>query len=50
MNTKLISLPAIAAILALAGGCVAAGPYAPADTAKFTLENTDRFVLLDQPM
>jgi uncharacterized protein YcfL len=50
MNTKLISLPAIAAILALAGGCVAAGPYAPADTTKFTLENTDRFVLLDQPM
>ena len=29
---------------------MAAGPYAPADTTKFTLENTDRFVLLDQPM
>lgn len=25
------------------------GPYAPQDTTKFTLENTDRFVVLDKP-
>ena len=39
------------ATLALAAGCavVAPGPFAPLDTTKFTLENTDRFVLLDQP-
>jgi uncharacterized protein (DUF2141 family) len=31
-------------------GCVSEpGPFAPQDTTKFTLENTDRFVLLDQP-
>lgn len=36
--------------LALTAGCVSQpGPFAPLDTTKFTLENTDRFVLLDQP-
>ncbi|MSU50112.1 MAG: DUF1425 domain-containing protein [Opitutus sp.] len=36
--------------LALTAGCVTqTGPFAPQDTTKFTLENTDRFVLLDQP-
>ncbi|MBL9202328.1 MAG: YcfL family protein [Opitutaceae bacterium] len=38
------------AVLALCAGCATEpGPFAPLDTAKFTLENTDRFVLLDQP-
>ncbi len=36
--------------LALTAGCVSEpGPFAPLDTTKFTLENTERFVLLDQP-
>src|SRR5476649_933899 len=40
-----------AVALALSAGCatVPPGPFAPLDTTKFTLENTDRFVLLDQP-
>lgn len=38
------------AVLALTAGCVSEpGPFAPLDTTKFTLENTERFVLLDQP-
>ena len=38
------------AALALSAGCVnEPGPFAPLDTTKFTLENTDRFVLLDKP-
>lgn len=41
---------AAAAALALAAGCATAtGPFPPLDTTKFTLENTDRFVVLDQP-
>ena len=36
--------------LAFTAGCVSEpGPFAPLDTTKFTLENTDRFVLLDKP-
>lgn len=36
--------------LALTAGCVSEpGPFAPLDTTKFTLENTDRFVVLDKP-
>src|ERR1044071_3641436 len=58
MNTKPAPLPLTgsfalflcAAALALTAGCVAPpGPFAPLDTTKYTLENTDRFVLLDQP-
>jgi hypothetical protein len=47
-----IGLPLLAAAVAfvLGGGCVAQpGPHAPLDTTKYTLENTDKFVLLDQP-
>jgi hypothetical protein len=41
---------AATAALAFGAGCVSEpGPYAPLDTTKFTLENTDRFVLLDKP-
>lgn len=50
MNMKAPSL-VIAAGLAAAGlfaGCATPGPYAPQDTTKYTIENTDRFVLLDQ--
>jgi uncharacterized protein YcfL len=49
MNTRIV-LPVLALVLALCAGCVSeTGPFAPQDTTKFTLENTDRFVLLDQP-
>lgn len=50
MNSRpaVLLLPVLA--LALSGGCVnEPGPFPPLDTTKFTLENTDRFVLLDKP-
>ena len=50
MNTKRFALLPFIAALAWCGGCVTQpGPFAPLDTTKFTLENTDKFVLLDQP-
>lgn len=50
MNSKSLCLLFPAAALALLAGCTTpTGPFAPLDTTKFTLENTDRFVLLDQP-
>lgn len=51
MNPKPLFLAASLATAALTAGCVAPapGPFAPLDTTKFTLENTDKFVLLDQP-
>jgi hypothetical protein len=50
MNTKPILLLVSAVVLALGGGCVArTGPFPPLDTTKYTLENTERFVVLDQP-
>jgi uncharacterized protein YcfL len=50
MNSKSLCLLIPAAALALLAGCATqTGPFAPLDTTKFTLENTDRFVLLDQP-
>lgn len=49
MNTKPILLLAATAALAFFSGCVTEpGPFAPLDTTKYTLENTDRFVLLDK--
>lgn len=50
MNTSSFSLLATVAALSLLTGCATqTGPFPPLDTTKFTLENTDRFVLLDQP-
>ncbi len=51
MNSKLLFLSVATAALLLAAGCATPppGPFAPLDTTKFTLENTDKFVLLDQP-
>src|SRR4051812_1249799 len=50
MNTKPVSVLVSAVALVLSTGCVTQpGPFAPLDTTKFTLENTDRFMLLDQP-
>lgn len=50
LSTGAPLLLACAVALVLFAGCVAQpGPFAPLDTTKYTLENTDRFVLLDQP-
>jgi uncharacterized protein YcfL len=50
MNTKSFAFAFAAAALALLGGCATEpGPFAPQDTTKYTLENTDKFVLLDKP-
>jgi uncharacterized protein YcfL len=46
MKKTLCSLAGLAA-LAFFAGC-SHGPYAPKDTTKYTLENTDRFVLMDK--
>jgi hypothetical protein len=50
MNTKPMLLLSATAALAFFAGCVTEpGPFQPLDTTKYTLENTDRFVLLDKP-
>lgn len=50
MNTKLLSALLAVSGLALAGGCATEpGPFTPQDTTKFTIENTENFVLLDKP-
>lgn len=50
MKPKTSLLLVAGAALALTAGCMTEpGPYAPLDTTKYTLENTDRFVLLDKP-
>jgi uncharacterized protein YcfL len=38
------------AVAALVGGCATEpGPFTPQDTTKYTVENTEKFVLLDKP-
>src|SRR5476649_1579571 len=50
MNTKPFALLTAVAGLALLGGCATEpGPFAPQDTTKYTVENTENFVLLDKP-
>lgn len=51
MNTKPFSLLAVvAAGLFLLNGCATEpGPYTAQDTTKYTVENTEKFVLLDKP-
>lgn len=44
----ILQLLSFAAVALCAGCATEAGPYAPLDTTKYTLENTDRFVLLDK--
>lgn len=46
MKHSFLSLPALAAITLLAG--CSTGPYAPKDTTKYTLENKEKFVLMDK--
>ena len=43
------SILATTAVLALLAGCSTPGPYKPQDTTKYTIENTNQFVLLDEP-
>ena len=51
MKPKPAILSLTLATLALLAGCTTAepGPFRPLDTTKFTLENSDKFVLLDEP-
>ena len=48
MKTTALSLAAFS--LALLGGCASQppGPFTPQDTTKYTLENTESFVLMDK--
>jgi uncharacterized protein YcfL len=45
----LLLLPIAAAALALSGCKTPPGPFAAQDTTKYTLENTESFVLMDKP-
>lgn len=47
MNTRL-HLAGALCLLSLLAGCATPGPYLPQDTTKYTLENTEKFVLLDR--
>ena len=50
MNTQPLLLLSATAALVLFAGCVTEpGPFQPLDTTKYTLENTEKFVLLDKP-
>lgn len=42
-------LAAAAGLLLLAGCATELGPFTPQDTTKYTVENTEKFVLLDKP-
>ncbi|HWL15711.1 MAG TPA: YcfL family protein [Opitutus sp.] len=42
-------IAACAALLLLAGCATEPGPYLPQDSTKYTVENTEKFVLLDKP-
>jgi uncharacterized protein YcfL len=46
---KLLFLPVAASLLLFAGCSSTPGPYSAQDTTKFTLENTESFVLMDKP-
>lgn len=48
MKTKLPAILAAAALAALAGCATSSGPYAPQDTTKYTIENTEFFVTMDK--
>ncbi|MEN9663335.1 MAG: hypothetical protein RL324_2284 [Verrucomicrobiota bacterium] len=48
MKTKLPAMLAAATLAALAGCATGSGPYAPQDTTKYTIENTEFFVTMDK--
>jgi uncharacterized protein YcfL len=51
MNTThpLSVLTAVAGLFLLGGCATEPGPFTPQDTTKYTVENTEKFVLLDKP-
>lgn len=52
MNTKQprpFVFAAVAGLLFLGGCATEPGPFTPQDTTKYTVENTEKFVLLDKP-
>jgi hypothetical protein len=50
MKMKFVTQIIAAAGLALLAGCATPpGPFTPQDTTRYTLENTESFVLLDKP-
>lgn len=51
MNTphRLTALVTAAGLALLAGCTTEPGPHPPQDTTKYTVENTEKFVLLDKP-
>jgi uncharacterized protein YcfL len=49
MNIKTSLLLAATAGLVLLVGCATPGPFTPQDTTRYTIENTEKFVLLDKP-
>lgn len=51
MNTthRLSVLTAVAGLILLGGCATEPGPFTPQDTTKYTVENTEKFVLLDKP-
>ena len=48
MNIQVLFSLSAAALLGLAGCAMEGGPYAPQDTPKYTVENTERCRLLDK--
>ena len=49
MNIKTSLLLAASAGLGLLAGCATPGPFTPQDTTRYTVENTEKFILLDKP-
>ncbi len=50
MKTKVLPLLAATAGLLMFAGCATQpGPFTPQDTTRYTVENTEKFVLLDKP-
>ena len=49
MNIKTSLLLAASAGLVLLAGCATPGPFTPQDTTRYTVENTEKFILLDKP-
>ena len=51
MNTarRLSVLSAVAGLFLLGGCATEPGPFTPQDTTKYTVENTEKFALLDKP-
>lgn len=49
MKTAFHAFAAVAGLLLIAGCQSTPGPLEPQDTTKYTIENTNQFVLLDKP-